>query len=857
MHPLHDYIAGLVASQVRARHAVVIYDARRELEPFFAEAAVSEADATGLRAAKFDGVSAQLFKINGSLLEARAAVEPLTAGDKPQNVVIYAPGLSRGDVKMSLLLEIEKAGALYQPPALRSNARTVLRKRFDDVAIDGMLQSDALTYQDLAALCRGEEGGGSLLRTVFGASDPAKILTAWLLDSAHDADLDAKGAWGDLRNLVAAKLGLPLPADGDAVRLRAITARYVLANEFRNDLTHGAEVVGPAAARLAEVTTSSGKDELKAILDLTASLRGERTAEAYLALADRVQNELLLDEASVPGEALGAVDTFRFEEVAAAHTAVQMVATGRINEAAALIAARGESFWVARDAERRVLWDVCRQMIDVCVLARRIRAEVDKGPSGGAKGWVDRYAAAGDDGWFRLDSAQRSFETHLASLEVDIDPAAISAVRAEYEDAARRMTEGFVKALEAADWTVSQTLHHTRIWQDVVSARPKPTAYIFVDAMRYEMGAELADRISATNEVQLRPALAALPSITPIGMAAVLPGAAASFSVVRNGARIGSSIDGVFLPDRSSRQKFLEGKVPGAVSLNLDDVISVSAKQLQKLIGAAPLIAIHSTDIDGAGENPITTAAARRIMSHVIGDLARCLRNLAAAGVEDVVITSDHGHLFFAGDRPASMRMEAPGGDTADLHRRCWIGRGGATPPGAVRVSGAKLGYNTDLEFVFPVSTAVFKAGGDLAFHHGGPSLQEMVVPVLTVKARPQTASKAATSGVSVTHEFDAITNRIFTIKVELTGSSKGLFDQALFVRPLVVGDGHEVAKAALAVGAELQGGRMALEPQTPVSVGFILTDESVSSVQIQILDAETDRVLWASDTDIPVKLGL
>ena len=59
-----------------------------------------------------------------------------------------------------------------------------------------MLQSEALTYQDLAALCRGEDGGGSLLRTVFGISDPVKILTGWLLDFALHAELDAKGAWG-------------------------------------------------------------------------------------------------------------------------------------------------------------------------------------------------------------------------------------------------------------------------------------------------------------------------------------------------------------------------------------------------------------------------------------------------------------------------------------------------------------------------------------------------------------------------------------------------------------------------------------------------------------------------------------
>lgn len=854
MHPLHDYIAGLIASQIRARHAIVIYDARREFEPFFAEAA-GDPDAAGLRSADFGGTSAKLFTVNGSLLQARAAVEPLTAGDKPQNVVIYVPGRSRGDPKISLLLEIEKAGGVYQQPALRSNARTVLRNRFDDLAIDSMLQSEALTYQDLAALCRGEDGGGSLLRTVFGVSAPLKILETWLLDSTHDVDLDAKGAWAELHKLVAAKTGLSLPADAKAARLRAITARYVLANEFRNDLAAGAVVAGPAAARLAEVPSPSGQDELKAILELTGGLR-ERDAEAYIALADRTQQELLLNEGSVRGEALGAVDTFRFEEVAAVRAAIQMVADGRIDDAMALIAVRGESFWVTLNPERKVLWDVCRQMIDVSALARRIRGEVDKGPSGGAKGWVDLYTAAGDAGWFRLDSAQRGFETHLASLEVDIDPAAVNSVRAEYEDAVRRMTEGFVKALDAIDWTVPQTLHHTRIWQDVVSARPKPTAYIFVDAMRYEMGAELAERINATNEVQLRPALAALPSITPIGMAALLPGSAASFSVVRNGARIGSSIDGVFLPDRASRQKLLEGRVPGVVSLNLDDVISVSAKRLQKMIGDAPLIAIHSTDIDGAGENAITTAAARRIMNHVIGDLARALRNLAAAGIEDVVITSDHGHLFFADERPPSMRMDAPGGDTADLHRRCWIGRGGATPPGAVRVSGAKLGYNTDLEFVFPISTAVFKAGGDLAFHHGGPSLQEMVVPVLTVKARQPSQMKPTKSEVKVTYDFDAITNRVFTIRVELT-AAKGLFDKELFVRPLVVGQGHEVAQAALAVGGELQAGRLALEHQTPISVAFILLDESVSSVQIQVLDAETDRVLWATDADIPVKLGL
>jgi len=55
-----------------------------------------------------------------------------------------------------------------------------------------------------------------------------------------------------------------------------------------------------------------------------------------------------------------------------------------------------------------------------------------------------------------------------------------------------------------------------------------------------------------------------------------------------------------------------------------------------------------------------------------------------------------------------------------------------------VRVLGAKLGYSTDLDFVFPASTSVFKSGGDLAYHHGGASLQELVIPVITVKLKAE-----------------------------------------------------------------------------------------------------------------------
>ncbi len=106
-------------------------------------------------------------------------------------------------------------------------------------------------------------------------------------------------------------------------------------------------------------------------------------------------------------------------------------------------------------------------------------------------------------------------------------------------------------------------------------------------------------------------------------------------------------------------------------------------------------------------------------MDTVIDNLARAIRRLAGAGVGRTVVTADHGHVFFPVARDESMKTEAPGGATVDLHRRCWIGRGGATPAGTIRVSASALGYAADFDLVFPRACGVLRRVAYLAFHHG------------------------------------------------------------------------------------------------------------------------------------------
>ena len=148
--------------------------------------------------------------------------------------------------------------------------------------------------------------------------------------------------------------------------------------------------------------------------------------------------------------------------------------------------------------------------------------------------WIDNYATS----WYRVDRAQRRLEAWLPNLDDDPDEQAVAAVRHRYDEVLARLAQGFVGALEAAGWSFDGQLQQTSIFDEVVAPLSGRVAYFLVDAMRYEMGAELAERLQPYAEVSLRPAVGVLPSITKTGMAALMPGAATSYDVVESGGKL-------------------------------------------------------------------------------------------------------------------------------------------------------------------------------------------------------------------------------------------------------------------------------------------------------------------------------
>ena len=121
--------------------------------------------------------------------------------------------------------------------------------------------------------------------------------------------------------------GLELPDDAALAKLRAITLRYVLAGEFRSDLSC------PPPACLDGVPSPKTKDEEAAVRELARRLRTS-FADAYAALADRVEEELGLRDAKLPAGRLGAIDTFRFEERALLRHCGDLIANEQVRRGA-------------------------------------------------------------------------------------------------------------------------------------------------------------------------------------------------------------------------------------------------------------------------------------------------------------------------------------------------------------------------------------------------------------------------------------------------------------------------------------------------------------------------------------------
>jgi len=872
-----------LSRQLSLHRVVLLFDHEEQLRSLLDALATSQPSGEAPGGLNLGELQAQWVVAGSSLFALRHQLEPLVCADLPDPLLIYLPQRQEADCR-STLLELIRAGTVFEAQ-LVNRARVYLREVMEPEKVVQLLKRPDLTYRDIAiALEQSGDGGFSQLKALFrqqlgGMGSPpenAELARLWLASDQCDAGISTKGLESELQDLLHSRWGLGFPADATLADWRQRAQRALLLHEFLHDW-HGDELTA-----FAKQSLPVGKAaEENALTDVKALRRNH--AGAYIAIAARVEEELGLRgliSSERPG-VLGAIDTFPCEEQFLLRSVDAFLAKGEAAKAQELVLARHDSFWLVgqptdpTQSQRRLQWELARTAASLGLALDQAEAQLPK-PTAPVEVWLAYQA----DLAHHVDGLQRRLEQQVAELSAAAVEVAegLELLRNRYEQLLDKQTQRFTDAFQQAGWLIPGAMPQTRIWAERVQPGAGRAVVFWVDALRYEMGASLHERFSGwsreqLSDLRLEIAQAALPSITPVGMSALLPGAERSFAVTEGDGKPCSVVDGVpvgWSDDKAKRLAHLQQRVPAAVVLNLVEVIrSKEAVLLEKLAGTGPVV-ITSIGIDEAGERDKDESIAnvRADMQRELDTIEEAVRRLAALPLERFVITADHGFLHLPLGREPAMRIPAPAGKTFKLERRCWLGHPSAVQQPCIEIQPADLGYGTNgLSVVVPRSAGVFKAGGSLCYHHGGTSIQEVLIPLLSFRCNPTgaAADEAKAGKGKRSKQFawpgelpEKITNRILMLPIELPATLLNQGQNSQVVLAAYDSKSEElVATPIQAIGAELDRdtNRLKLTPGNPATIGLMLPAEvRAKKLYLELRDAATDLVLHKS-SDLPVDL--
>jgi hypothetical protein len=842
-----DYLRNLIARQVDEHHLVVWFDPERHYAEFSQTLALP-------------GTTIVCYE--GSFFALRHTVESLIGGDEPPRLLVYVP-LSEEETQQALI-ELTATATVLKPgqgaPQRNTRLSVVARRALKETlgpekAEDLARQVDAgkLALADLDRLNE-QQGGSAVIATIFGAGSPQDVALLFLSSPRFDEKIAARNAVAEVAQVLGRAFGLALVADASCAELRASLARHTITAEFIASLRP------PLPAELTSVPVPSDPAILQACVTLARTWRLRRDLqENYATYADQAEVALGLATIAFTLAEIPDCETFAGVETALQAAVEEALLNAPDPALLDLAQARQTSFWSEQRPAIRARWALAHTAGLLLQEALRIERELKQAPAQPEA--LLRAYAEGAQPWCLLDTYQRNLERRWHTFELS-DGAAyrtlenlVTCARQRFMDVGDTLAERFVRALAGAKFAIPGVLRQRDTYATIVrpAIKAAKTAYVLVDALRFEMARELLPSFADEYESQLSVALGTVPSITEIGMAALLPGADGTVAVVPAGeGKLGLKIGDIVLKDRRSRLDWFAQQISGSIVITtLEEMLPKPKQALHSQLQAADVILVTSQEIDELAERD-NIRLARKVMDDVLPDLARLVRKLREYGCQTIVLTADHGYLF--GDELESdMKIDPPGGQTVDLKRRVWVGRGGSDEPAFLRTSLAQFGLSNTLEMAVPWGFGVFKAqGGARAYFHGGMSPQELAVPVLVLT--PVTTSRVmplANIAWSLQTGSKKLSTRFFS--VQIAGRSTGLFElEPPRVRIEIRSKGEVISEPVSAtyglIGAtnevELkvqEGDRQSIEPNT---VTLMISRTPAKTVTVHLLDATTGREL-------------
>jgi len=570
--------------------------------------------------------------------------------------------------------------------------------------------------------------GGGLgwphLRALLDAQSVRDILYALMAPStAQEKALKGTDNWvQEARDLLKVTLGFDLKSKIKAwATISEELWRFCLFSEFAFDLP----VALPSSLGNVPKATPEARPLIE---DLCDRLRSDlRSRNAYVEHAEAIEKELNLREACGGLDDLGERDTFPFEERTFLKRAIEALKADDVDRVREIVAKHASSVWLDK-AESQSQWgliDAALRLVAQCDDFDRQLPDYAKTQAS----LIDFYIASLRE----VDRLHREFEQAASDF---IDPhglmsSVVGQARTSYRKLAEKVQAVFMRHLETTGWPPANRLANADVFDRFV-AKPLQqaghrVAYILVDALRYELGVALEHLLAEDGPVTLDAAFAQLPTITTIGMGSLLPEAGKQLTLRSDGTGLVPTLGDQPVGNVTQRMEAIRKRYGARFTeMRLGDYVMAK----DSVADTIELFVLRSVEIDSQLENdPQETLG---LLPKTLSRIRAAIHRLRKEGFKEVIIATDHGFYLNAAAEAGDVCSKPTGDWAFNAHDRMLLGQGGGDSSNLV-MAYERLGVRGDFPMVaMPKSMAPYSRG--LLYFHGGASLQEAVVPVLSMR---------------------------------------------------------------------------------------------------------------------------
>ncbi|MFE8698278.1 BREX-1 system phosphatase PglZ type A [Cytobacillus sp. FJAT-53684] len=318
------------------------------------------------------------------------------------------------------------------------------------------------------------------------------------------------------------------------------------------------------------------------------------------------------------------------------------------------------------------------------------------------------------------------------------------------------------------NWVLPGITNQQDFYKQYVAPKVYKGERIFViisDALRYEVGVEIAERLNAETlgACEIEPILSVVPSVTKLGMASLLPHKVID---VNENARV--LVDGKSSSGIENRKDIIESTVADSVAVHATEVFAMNKAGRREYFKGKKLVYIYHDTIDAMGDKASTEIYTFDAVEKAIDEISTLIKIIRddLSGT-NILVTADHGFVYQRDALVESDKIEKEDIKTIEVKRRYMISKEKREMDGILNINLDSVIQNKNqLNVYVPKATIRFKIqGSGVNFVHGGASLQEIVVPLIKYKniRRGQANSKEIVKvDIKLTSSTRKITNSLF-----------------------------------------------------------------------------------------------